>query len=642
MTVATGKEQILIITAEAQVRFLLERVMDSTGISHVSCANQEEMDSFLEIGQPILGIFSESLPGISGIEMAARATARIPGMPVILFAETDSPETLRQAMAAGVTEILRLPLRVDEVVDAVQKGLEKANRRQKWVRREARMAASSLSRQLDELTTLVEIGQTVTSTFDLDEIFSKLVDAAVMFTGAEEGSLLLLDDQTGELYMRAARNFQDEFVRTFRIKVEDSLVSSVLKNGEPYLLDEKDPKKIKTAYFVHSLIYVPIKAKGKTLGVLGVDNRQKRFEFKEHEVKLLVMLADYAAIALENAGQYNNTLQERNKLDTVVAKIQDGVIVVDNNQHLLLVNPMARAILNMEEIDWSGRPLIEAIPDPKIIEMLQNPDSEAVNPCEIFLENDRVFRATTAEITGVGTAITLSDITHFKQIDRIKSDFVNTVSHDLRSPLMAILGYMELFEQVGSVNEMQHEFIQRMVASVQKITRLIDDLLNLGRIEAGIEVQRELLDFRKLVEEAVDGYKHQADAKQVNLTCQKIQGNLPRLFASEVQIRRVVNNLIENAVKYTPQGGKVNVSIVHKHGQLILRVSDTGAGIPALELPNVFDKFFTASNANPAARGTGLGLAIVKSIVESHQGRVRVDSNLGQGATFTVMLPVEE
>jgi two-component system NtrC family sensor kinase len=258
---------------------------------------------------------------------------------------------------------------------------------------------------------------------------------------------------------------------------------------------------------------------------------------------------------------------------------------------------------------------------------------------EVALEDGRVFSAQRTRVPDVGVIVTLHDITYLKKLDRIKSDFVGTVSHDLRSPLTAILGYVELLERVGPVNDVQRDFIRRIQTSVHNITSLIDDLLNLGKIEAGFDTRKELLLLNQVIELSVDGLKSRIENKRIEMTLELAEP-CPKVLASPIQLRQMTDNLIENAVKYTPPGGCVRIATRQEGSQIIFQVTDTGVGIPVIDLPYIFDKFYRASNVSGEVSGTGLGLAIVKSIVDSHQGRIWVESTPEQGSVFTVVLPV--
>jgi two-component system NtrC family sensor kinase len=257
---------------------------------------------------------------------------------------------------------------------------------------------------------------------------------------------------------------------------------------------------------------------------------------------------------------------------------------------------------------------------------------------EIALEDGRIFNAQLTTIKGVGLAVTMQDITHLKELDRIKSDFVSTVSHDLRSPLTAILGYIDLIERSGSINERQREYIHRVRSSVRGISDLISDLLDLGRIESGFDAHKMIVSVSAILHYSVDNIRNQLEEKNQKLELD-IFHDLPNVSGDETRLRQMIDNLLSNASKYSPVGGVIRVSARHERDQIIIQVSDTGYGIPLSDQPYIFDKFFRAANVDEDILGTGLGLAIVKSIVENHQGRIWVESALGEGTKFTVVLP---
>jgi two-component system NtrC family sensor kinase len=463
----------------------------------------------------------------------------------------------------------------------------------------------------------------------------------VDLTGAEEGSLLLLDDDGENLYMRAAHNIKDGFARTFRVRVTDSLAGEVIRTGEPLLLGGEDPHKIKTAYLVHALVYVPLRMKDKVVGVLGVDNRQERRFFSERHVLLLSVLADYAAIAMSNAFLYQASETERTKFQATFNNIANGVIILDENDCVLLVNPAARLAFGLPAQGGIGQPVVDFIQHPDLRTLLNRANQASLKHHEINFDDGRVFNAQYTSIPGVGAAITIQDITYLKELDRLKNDFVHTVSHDLRSPLTAVLGYTELLGRVGTLTDQQREFVQRIQASVQNITTLVNDLLDLGRIEAGFDTRKEDVQLDSILRYTLDTFSPTIAEKHLNLGMD-IEANLPLIRGNPIRLRQMFENLIGNAVKYTPEHGDVRIVLRAEDSQVIVQVADTGPGIPPAEQPHIFDKFFRGSNVPAGVSGSGLGLAIVKSIVENHQGRIWVESTVGQGTTFTVVLPVAD
>jgi two-component system phosphate regulon sensor histidine kinase PhoR len=331
--------------------------------------------------------------------------------------------------------------------------------------------------------------------------------------------------------------------------------------------------------------------------------------------------------------------QERVQLETILTEIENGVIVVDHSQRLLLINQTAMDGLGVEG-DCLGLPAGRVFRDPKLLSLMNAAEDQTKRE-ELELSDGRVFSAQRTPIEGLGQAIVTQDITHLKELDRIKSDFVTTVSHDLRSPLTAILGYIELVERAGPVNELQKEFINRVQSSVQQISSLISDLLDLGRIEAGLDTTKEMIDISLLAKEAMVAIEGAAHQSQVNFVG-SIDKGMGQVFGDPIRLRQMIGNLLDNAVKYSKPGGKVEFTAHSEDEQVILRVSDTGPGIPRSEQPFLFNRFFRASNVPEDVPGTGLGLSIVKSILDNHNGRIWVDSKVSEGTTFTVVLPKVE
>jgi two-component system NtrC family sensor kinase len=188
------------------------------------------------------------------------------------------------------------------------------------------------------------------------------------------------------------------------------------------------------------------------------------------------------------------------------------------------------------------------------------------------------------------------------------------------------------------LNDHQREFMGRLQASIQNITSLVNDLLDLGRLEAGFDTRREIIQLENIIGYTIDLLGGQISARGLNVHFHATP-NLPALKANPLRLRQMLDNLIGNAIKYSLPGGDVNIDLSTEGGQVILQVSDNGPGIPPADQPHIFEKFFRGENVPDGVSGSGLGLAIVKSIVDSHQGRIWVESTLGQGSSFFVVLP---
>ncbi len=626
----TSPKTVLVVDDAAEIRDLLaDLILRPLGYRVLTAATGALGLELAQTQAPDAVISDIKMPDLTGIELTQILKRERPTLPVILITAEGSEDVARQALRAGADDYFPKPFEPDELLATLARLLNEPVVPSPLLLAER----EAQTRRIAELETLIGLGQVVAQ-LDLDRVLTRVVEAAVSLIGAEESTLLLLDPASGELTVRAAKNLDERTARTLRLRSEDSLAGQVVRTGEPVIVDENTPTKIVTAYLVKSLIYVPLRVRGRVIGVLGVDNRFKRAAFDAHSLKLLQALSDEAAIAIENARLYTAVEHERSQLYTILNETEDGVIVIDHENRLILVNHTARSAFKVGDIDVVGRPIFEVIRDDELRDLLERPKRQS----DIRLKDGRTFNAHVTPITNIGRAVMLIDITHLKELDRIKADFVTTVSHDLRGPLTAVLGYVNLLDRVGPLNEQQTDFIQQIRISVKQMNTLISDLLDLGKIEAGFDTQKEALDTSRLVERVIVDIRPQAEAKHQELS-HTIASPLPSLFGNPLRLRQMLSNLVENAIKYTPETGRIKIDAYAEGGFVVLSVADTGIGIPPADLPYVFDKFFRSDNASLSQEGTGLGLSIVKSIVENHDGRVWVNSQTGKGTTFTVMLP---
>lgn len=343
-------------------------------------------------------------------------------------------------------------------------------------------------------------------------------------------------------------------------------------------------------------------------------------------------------LAQEAKRQTSPLDQRLSELEEILKRVDDGVLLLDAQHRVVMVNETMRKAFSVEE-EVVGASVETLFRDEDILRALK---SEGENGhSEISASDGRVFSMQVTQIPEVGTVASLHDISYLKELDRLKGDFVNTVSHDLRSPLTAILGYVELIERAGDVNEQQAQFIERVKVSVESTTDLIENLLNLGRLEVGLVDDMREMQIKDLIDDSLEVFSSLGQEKE--LTIRFTAGDaISEVVGSRTQLRQVVDNLIGNAVKYTTRGGEIRVSLHEEDRQVIFQVADNGPGIPQSEHKNIFEKFYRARNVNEEVEGTGLGLAIVQTVVDNHGGRIWVESKPRKGSIFTVVLPVAE
>ncbi len=331
---------------------------------------------------------------------------------------------------------------------------------------------------------------------------------------------------------------------------------------------------------------------------------------------------------------------ELGRYEKIIENVQDGIIIVDEAGNIMLLNKTIIDLFQLGKTAWKRKTAEQVFSHPDMQGLFKRAKTIPLKYHEVSIDDDKVFNARYTFIPGVGAVITMQDVSYLKRLDRIKSDFVHTVSHELRSPLTSVLGYAELIRRVGSLSNEQQEFLERIRFSVDSITVMVDDLLGLSRLEAGFDMRREMVQLDSILAYTLDAFESQFKLAEIKLNLD-IEPDMPYLRANPSRLRQMLDNLIGNAIKYSPKGGAINIVLKSENNQVIFMVEDSGIGIPKEEQTRIFEKFYRATNASGNIEGTGLGLSIVKSIVTAHQGRTWVESIQGRGAKFFVVLPAE-
>ena len=342
---------------------------------------------------------------------------------------------------------------------------------------------------------------------------------------------------------------------------------------------------------------------------------------------------------------------EKSRLKTIINQMANGVMVTNRNLEVVLHNPALMRLMEIGEEVENPVPINMITREESLIDTLRQilggdfPEEESISQ-EIRV-GTKVLRAISAPALSpngavAGTVTVLEDITAFKQLDEMKSAFVNMVAHELRSPLVAIrqLNSVLLEGLTGPLEEKQQDFVKRGMNKIDSLLELINDLLDVAKIEAGKFVQHQVpTDLGPIIEETVALMEPRAREQGITLTCSC--QNLKPVQADPKNMEEVFNNLVSNAINYSPEGGRVTITARGLGEYMEVKVEDTGVGIPPEELPKIFDKFYRVKH--PKTRkviGTGLGLAIVKGVIEAHHGTIDVESSPDKGTTFKILLPV--
>jgi two-component system phosphate regulon sensor histidine kinase PhoR len=338
--------------------------------------------------------------------------------------------------------------------------------------------------------------------------------------------------------------------------------------------------------------------------------------------------------------------EERDRAGQIVDALDDGVLLLDGAGRLLLANPAARSWFGLRDDLRPGLPAQRVLGVPRIsalAEQAAQADAPVLGTCTVVFPEPRTLAVRAFPLTDRGPTgrivITMTDITQRRRLEVLRRDFVANASHELKTPVAAVRALAEtLTTALPDDPEVGQRFAERIGREAERLDTLVRDLLDLSRVERGT-LDVEPVDLVGLVKEVVGGYADLAEERRISLETDLRPGISMR--GDRAQLGLLLSNLIDNALRHTPAKGTVCVRLDAPESRAVLQVADTGEGIPASELPRVFERFYRVDKARTRQTGgTGLGLAIVRHVAEAHGGTVRVDSELARGTTFTVTIPV--
>lgn len=508
---------------------------------------------------------------------------------------------------------------------------------------------AGLKARMDELNRLLLASQGVASSLEIESSLQAVLEAALV-TGASSARVVLAPEVVPEAHgvTQAPSRFGNGPASELYSNLDGQILSLVRQQDQVILTNLARPRLLVFSPGLprpNALLAIALRREHRFYGTLWVAHDQSH-QFSEDEVRFLVTLAGHAALAASNARLFLTAEVGRQRLEAILASTPDPVLVTDQDNHLLLANPAAWQVLGLETVPGSGQQIEDVVSQAQLIDLLRSP-SDDKKSAELLMPDGKIYLATTSLMMAngqrMGRVCVLRDVTHFKELDALKSEFVSTVSHDLRSPLTLIRGYTTMLQMVGELNEQQSGYVQKIVSGVESMSRLVNNLLDLGRIEAGVGLQLEMVPADEVVERVIGALQLQAAQKRIQLSSDIPQENIPRVEADQALLEQVLHNLIENAIKYTDTDGEVKVHLQVCQNEMVFEVRDNGIGIAAADQQRLFEKFYRATfKASKRQRGSGLGLAIVKSIAERHGGRVWVESQLGKGSTFYLALPLRQ
>ena len=478
----------------------------------------------------------------------------------------------------------------------------------------------ALARRVQELSALNEVAYAVSSSLDMDRVYDVLVQQVNRNWPVDAVRLHLLNEQKGTLeplYQTSKKDITSPLINR-------GIIWHVAQSGQVVMTNDaaKDPYYIPKVDDLddqppHSIASVPLRAQNKIVGVLTLYNKEDG-RFTDEDVERLKAFANPITTAIQNARLFEDAQQQRLAIQAMARTLSQPIIFMDENGRVLVSNEAAHTILDnyMTEL-FAG--LSTARGETKEIEI-----------------GEKTYLATAQHLSEVGTIIVMQDITYVKQLEQDRAEFMRALSHDLKSPLTSIRGFAQLLKRVMEVNERGEQYIEKIVSSSDRMLDMVNQLLQVARSEE-IEVESIPCNLDVIIKKSLGDVEGAALHKSIKLTYE-VKGEPYQILGDEMRLYHMALNLVDNAIKYSPEHTTVSVQLTYNKVEVVLHVYDEGPGIAEEDLERVFDKYYRGAKAK-AQPGAGVGLSVVASIAAAHGGRATVRNRPEGGAAFLISLP---
>lgn len=519
--------------------------------------------------------------------------------------------------------------------------------------------SEQLQQRVTTLNLINEIGQTIGSSLELEPLLQLIYEGTSRLMDTTNFWIVLYDQERNELCYEViydeGQRYPPErlpydpnrFLSAYTIERREPIFLSTLEEVQrvPIYLETTGSGRCP-----ESLIAVPLLSRGHAIGAISVQSYEPH-AFRQEDLETLLMIATQAGVALENARLFRELEASQQYLRAILDSVDYAVVVTDLSGRVRLANRATENVFGIREPDMINHPLGEVICHQSLREIAERIGRGEITRREsvqVTLSDDRIMATQVAPVFNsqgerVGYVLAMADVTPLYRLSQLKSQVIRVASHDLRNPLQLASGFFHvLLEELPPLTDMQANLAQRITHHLKTMEHLIDELLELERIEVSGEPREELLDMAQLVQQAASEYRWQAEMKGLRFRTEVAQDTSP-VRGNHRMLLQAIGNLLDNAIKYTPEGGTITLRLREENGEVILTVKDTGVGIPMEALPRVFEHFYRARQPGTEhISGTGLGLSLVQSIVREHHGRVWVESEgvPGKGSLFGIALPV--
>ena len=631
-TAARKKFKILVADDRPDNITLLTRYLEYEGYEHIAARDGLETLDKVRAELPDLVLLDVNMPHKDGFAVLEeiRGDPSVQHIPVIILtAARLDPSDVQSGLNLGADDYVTKPFDRHELMARIRTKLR------------VKETEDIIRRRNRELNLLPEIGKELSARTDIKDLANVLIKRTVETLGAIQGDMIIFNSngEPGQNYQASlsaeSSSWQMAIPQNIIKHIEEShqgLIIADAHNNQLWQMDNRDAN-------IHSAVVSPLFGRRELLGVLILTHEQVNY-FNTDHLLLLQAITSQAAIAIENARLYAITMQEQKRLAAVLNHAAEAILMFDAQGKLSLLNPEGEKLFTDFNTNLN-QPLPKEHGYDTFIHMLDEArTSHGSKSGDITWPDQRTFNALITTIEDGSQVVILHDVTRFKDLEQVKNEFIATASHDLKNPITTIAGFSTLLEQAGPLNAQQKDFVTRIQSATHTMTELVQNMMSLAQMDLDATQKHEDVDMVKVLAEVANEFIPQAKIK--NQTLSFIPLDKPAVLSGDpLQLHQLLRNLLGNALKYTLDEGAITFKAQTNASQLVIEVQDSGCGIPAADLPFIFDRFYRVHGGrNNEVEGNGLGLAIVKSITEHHGGQINVESELDKGTRFIVSLPL--
>ncbi len=511
------------------------------------------------------------------------------------------------------------------------------------------LSMRNLHKRFTERSILYDFSSSISTSMSVRDILTKLLDTSVQVLDADAGAFLLLDENEGKLKIDLSQGLLPEFVGMIDLKIGEGIAGKVARDAKPAVTDdicEESPKESCQGYLKSSLS-VPLIIQGKVSGVLNLYTKET-LKFCDEDLETVSLMVDQASVAIEREKLLESLGEEKSKTESILKSMADGVLAINTEGKIIVLNPTVERIFGLPGSEKLNLALVEVIKQPDMIDLMfrsLKEGRELTQEIGLHGTEERIIQIKTSLINGddafLGVVAIVRDITEVRRLSQAKSDFISMVSHELRTPLATIKAYTDTLIKKGSnLNDKTvSEFLGIIRSESKRLTKMVGQLLDASTIEAGyFEIELEVVDLLSLIETTIE------EMHRLRVNEHRFKLDFPEkvsmLVGDPDKIRQVIANLIENAIKYSPETSTVTISVQEDAEKVAIAVADNGIGIDEEYIERIFQRFYRVhDDMVPGKWGAGLGLFIAKTIINAHGGRIWVESERKKGSKFTFTLP---